>query len=180
MDLLGFVLILSSFIRKSFFFFFFFLKLNIQFLQIIELGHQGEPVTDVILRIYRQTERGDPEKKREEIRGLGFISKKEIKRGGGSYSKRYSLGDDCDEVQDISFFIECVLCFLIFPFIQQEISCSYYEGEGILSTAGCETVDVTDEYVDCAYALFFSFPHPLPYFLSQQFSHIYSLPHHQL
>uniref|UniRef100_A0A7S4L3K9 GPS domain-containing protein n=1 Tax=Paramoeba aestuarina TaxID=180227 RepID=A0A7S4L3K9_9EUKA len=44
--------------------------------------------------------------------------------------KRYSsaLGDDCDE----------------------SISCSYYEGNGFLSPDGCETVDVTDEYVDCA------------------------------
>ena len=39
--------------------------------------------------------------------------------------------------------------------ILQSISCSYYEGEGLLSTAGCETVDVTDEYVDCAYVFLF-------------------------
>ena len=40
------------------------------------------------------------------------------------------------------------------------MSCSYYEGEGLLTTAGCETVVVTDEYVDCAYEFsFISFPH---------------------
>mmetsp|Transcript_32830 Transcript_32830/g.51315 ORF Transcript_32830/g.51315 Transcript_32830/m.51315 type:complete len:166 (-) Transcript_32830:78-575(-) len=32
----------------------------------------------------------------------------------------------------------------------ESISCSYYEGEGFLSTAGCDTVAVTPEYVDCA------------------------------
>eukprot|EP00009_Paramoeba_aestuarina_P001571 CAMPEP_0201513280 /NCGR_PEP_ID=MMETSP0161_2-20130828/5355_1 /ASSEMBLY_ACC=CAM_ASM_000251 /TAXON_ID=180227 /ORGANISM="Neoparamoeba aestuarina, Strain SoJaBio B1-5/56/2" /LENGTH=140 /DNA_ID=CAMNT_0047909427 /DNA_START=283 /DNA_END=702 /DNA_ORIENTATION=- len=88
----------------------------------IELGHQGAPVEDVILRIYRETERDldtndddDDDKRRDRMER--------------EYEKRLTvIEDDCDTT----------------------ISCSYYEGNGLLSTAGCETVDVTDEYVDCA------------------------------
>ena len=100
---------------------------------------------DVILRIYRQAQRGE---RRGEGRagerpasGLSFSPSQRRKereemrnKEHHEHSTRRTLVDDCDE----------------------EVSCSYYEGEGLLSTAGCETVDVTDEYVDCAYA-FLSF-----------------------
>jgi len=99
----------------------------------IELGHQGFPVDDVILRIYRQIERDldrsvreiQSEEREGEENIFSFVERKEQ---GHHYETRINLDDDCDE----------------------SISCSYYEGKGILSSAGCETVDVTDEYVDCA------------------------------
>uniref|UniRef100_A0A7S4NLT0 GPS domain-containing protein n=2 Tax=Paramoeba aestuarina TaxID=180227 RepID=A0A7S4NLT0_9EUKA len=84
----------------------------------IDLGHKGEPARDIILRIYRQNERDNGEKRSERDRES---EEKEIE-------KRVNLDDDCGE----------------------EISCAYYEGEGILSTTGCFTSDVTDEYVDCS------------------------------
>ena len=59
----------------------------------IELGHQGEPVEGVILRIYRQTERGDDKKRNK-------IEKEELK-----YSQRLRLVDDCDEVIILFYFI---------------------------------------------------------------------------
>ena len=52
------------------------------------------------------------------------------------------------------YFTLFYLCILL---SSQSISCSYYEGEGILSTDGCQTVDVTDEWVDCSYVFSFNF-----------------------
>ena len=50
-----------------------------------------------------------------------------------------------------------ILFYLCILSSSQSISCSYYEGEGILSTDGCQTVDVTDEWVDCSYVFHFYF-----------------------
>ena len=109
---------------------------------------------DVILRIYRQSSKNNErEERREEAKEQEKKGKKEIggKRG---YSNRYNLADDCDEV--FFFFFFCQL--LISNFFFKSIDCSYYEGEGLLSTSGCETVDVTDEYVDCRFFFNFFFP----------------------
>jgi len=98
---------------------------------IIDLGHRGEPVRDVILRIYRfdgdGSGRSMPSAKLSNgLRGEDIVEK-DIVETKSHYEKRIFM-NDCDE----------------------SISCSYYEGEGFLSTAGCDTVAVTPEYVDCA------------------------------
>ena len=64
----------------------------------IELGHQGEPVQDVILRIYRQTERGNEgDRKREVI--IARDEKEEMRENA-----RYSLSDSCEEVSILFLF----------------------------------------------------------------------------
>ena len=127
---------------------------NKQKKKTIELGHQGEPVIGVILRIYRQRERGNERRQRNGVEEVMWSGEKRSKK---KISKRLTLADDCDD--DVCFFF-LLFCFFdssIYKRIdslilfQQEISCSYYEGEGLLSTAGCRTVDVTDEWVDCSY-----------------------------
>mmetsp|Transcript_16218 Transcript_16218/g.25210 ORF Transcript_16218/g.25210 Transcript_16218/m.25210 type:complete len:291 (-) Transcript_16218:177-1049(-) len=85
----------------------------------LELGHYGEPIEGVILRIYRQAQRGKGRGTAEER--IGEEERKEK-------VQRYDFTDDCDE----------------------SISCSYYEGQGLLSPGGCVTVDVTEEWVDCS------------------------------
>ena len=69
---------------------------------MIELGHYGEPVDDVILRIYRESFRND-DKREKKIKKEGSV-KRDKEREGYYYSKRINLGDDCDEVFNIFFF----------------------------------------------------------------------------
>ena len=90
------------------------------------MGHQGEPVQDVILRIYRQAFRGNNkreqgekvgrEKNEEMVLQWGGLRKKEngTERKSQNYSKRLSLSDDCDEVLYLFSFIYFNLYFLFF------------------------------------------------------------------
>ena len=109
MILLGFVtfivcMCLCLYHKNQTFFFFLFLTIPIQ---TIELGHQGEPVKNVILRIYRQTERDEDQKKKSERDGEEMKMRREGE-GGGHYAARLSLGDDCDEVK--IFFLHFSFC----------------------------------------------------------------------
>ena len=80
----------------------------------IDLGHQGEPVQNVILRIYRQTERGGDNKReqREEREGKreeqgereGREEKERKEENQHFYAERLALGDDCDEVYFLFYF----------------------------------------------------------------------------
>ena len=69
----------------------------------IELGHQGEPVVGVILRIYRQTERenskrNELESKNKEEEVVNWKKKENSHNKNSHFSKRVSLGGSCDEV----------------------------------------------------------------------------------
>ena len=147
----------SAFVSIFFVFFFFFLLISKCTTKTIELGHQGEPVIGVILRIYRQTEedrkRDDGQTIKNPEVSLNWGKKKNEFGKNNSYSKRLSLGGSCDEVfvfYLILFLFSYGLACFSLKSLPKSISCSYYEGEGTLSTNGCQTVDVTDEWVDCS------------------------------
>ena len=80
--------------------FFFLLLTEFTSNQTIELGHQGEPVQDVILRIYRQTKRGEDNKRAVQGQHIAQLSNpwQEENHIEGYYSTRLTLGDGCDEV----------------------------------------------------------------------------------
>ena len=82
-------------------------KTNFFFYQTIELGHHGEPIEDVILRIYRQTERDDENDDGDKKRGEKTILREGLSKGEGQryYSTRRTFGDDCDEVCELFFFV---------------------------------------------------------------------------
>ena len=82
----------------------------------IELGHQGEPVVGVILRIYRQTEENSKRngiefENKEKV--VEWRRKKETQNKSDSYySKRVSLSGSCDDVCFSFFFRHFLLCFI--------------------------------------------------------------------
>ena len=98
----------SAFVSIFLFFSFFFLLIFKCTTKTIELGHQGEPVVGVILRIYRQTEEDGKRSEGQMIKNPEVSlnwGKKNQERKNNSYSKRLSLGGNCDEVEIHFFFI---------------------------------------------------------------------------
>ena len=87
--------------------------------KIIELGHQGAPVQDVILRIYRQTERDDEKRAKRIVEGDGEKRKVAVEREKivHNYSARLTLVDDCDEVLFCLFVF--LFCFVLFHHFHQ-------------------------------------------------------------